>query len=139
MLRLSAALGILGLTVTVASCSLSNEVEPNISFSTTRRDWTATLTDTADASGSLRTVLSTGIILTPNGCYSLRSNMQVRGGVITLTITGSSASSQCPPDQGAYDYSFLASGIDSGTYNFKVIYSVNGRPVTTVLEKSITL
>jgi len=139
MFRLLAASAVVALTVSVAACDISGAIDPQISFATERQDWSATLVDTAQVDGNLRTLISTGLVLTPTECYNLRSSMSVRNGVISLTITGTQASSQCAAAPGAYGFTFLASGIDAGRYTVRVLYAIAGRPTATVLETTVTL
>lgn len=130
---------LLALTVTTAGCDLATAVDPEIQFFAQRVDWTATLVAGAEVDAALGSLLSTGLVLTPNECFTLRMNMQIRNGVISLTINGTQASNQCPATPGAYSFQFLASGIDSGTYQVRILYAIAGRPTETILERSVTI
>jgi hypothetical protein len=69
-------------------------------------------------------------MLTPNECFSLRASQQIRSGAITITITGTEASNQCGTNPGAYNYTYLTSGIDSGTYQVRIVHVIGGTSAT---------
>jgi hypothetical protein len=119
-----------------AGCNLAADVDPEISFASQRVDWTAELVVFASVSAGPRTLLVSGLMLTPNECFSLRANQQIRSGAITITITGTQASNQCGTNPGAYNYQYLTSGIDSGTYQVRIVHVI-GSGSQTITDEEI--
>ncbi|MGH7470039.1 MAG: hypothetical protein ACRENP_19005 [Longimicrobiales bacterium] len=113
-------------------------MDPEISFASQRTDWSATLADFANISAGPRTLLVSGLMLTPNECFSLRAGLQVRSGVITVTITGTQASNLCGPSAGAYNYQFLTSGLDPGSFQVRIVHTAAGVS-QTVTEENIVI
>jgi hypothetical protein len=128
----------LGLPLIMAGCDLGSDVDPEISFASQRTEWSASLADFASISSGPRTLLVSGLMLTPNECFSLRANMQVRSATITITITGTQASNQCAAVAGAYNYQFLTSGLDPATYQVRIVHTTAGTS-ETVTEESVVV
>ena len=124
-----------------ANCDLAGGSDPEIQFSSTRTDWSASLVSFATSSGGPQTLLVSGLLLTPNECFSLRAGMQNRNDTITVTITGRQASNACgsgsPP--GAYNYQLLTAPIQSGGYTLRVIHAITGGASVVILETDIAI
>jgi hypothetical protein len=131
----------LALAAFTANCNLAGDSDPEIQFSSSRTDWTPTLAAFANSSGGPQTLLVTGLMLTPNECFSLRAGLQNKNGVITVTITGRQASNSpdCSGTQGAYNYQFLTAPIESGGYTVKVIHAISGGASTVILETDVAI
>ena len=131
----------LALAAITANCNLAGNSDPEIQFSSTRTDWSPTLAAFASSSGGPQTLLVTGLMITPNECFSLRAGLQNKSGVITVTITARQASNSpdCGANQGAYNYQFLTAPIESGGYTVRVVHAISGGASTVILETDVAI
>ncbi|MGH7460490.1 MAG: hypothetical protein ACREMA_05625 [Longimicrobiales bacterium] len=112
---------------------------PQVSFGSQRIEWNDSLTARATVDAAVGSVLVNGLVLTPNECFNLRASPQIRTTSITVTINGNQATNSCAPAPGAYVYTFMMSGIDRGSYQFKVIHAVQGTTAVTVADTNIAM
>src|SRR5262245_59938120 len=120
-----------------ASCDFAPTTEPQTRFTSILVEWNESLTSSAVVTTDADAVLVNGLILTLTQCHSLRSDVRVSGGDITITITATQRISNCPEAATcAFQFAFLASSIVAGNYRVRVFHTIQGRPAESVSERS---
>jgi ABC-type phosphate transport system substrate-binding protein len=90
------------------------------------------------ATGGTGTIDFTGSVTTPTPCYELTAEHTVRGPNVTLTVTATQVPGFCAQVITYNNYEGQISGLDSGTYRFRVIHDVNGSR-TTAYDDEVTV
>jgi hypothetical protein len=124
----------------VVACDFGSSAGPQTSFSSAVVEWSESLTSAATVTSNTGAVIVDGLVVTPNQCHSIRPDLEVSGGTITLTITATQRISSCPEAApGAFQYVFVASRFAPGTYRVRVFHTFQGGPAESMSERSVTI
>ena len=110
------------LTCACSGASLTQSIQPQVEITLetapegSRDDTPTIVTASAD-----NTVLS-GVISTPNPCYTIEGDIAADGRDLTLTVTARSKPGICVQMLGSFAYQARVTGLASGNYPTRVVY-----------------
>jgi len=105
-----------------AGTTVSQTVQPQVELSlesdpSGRSDESPTVT-----TASQDRVVLTGVMATPNPCYTIEASIEAKGQDVTLTLTARSEPRMCVQMLGSFTYNATITGLAAGTYGTRLIY-----------------
>jgi hypothetical protein len=125
-----------------SACDILGSSDPDVSFSSELTESEDSTASSAAYFPSVASLLIEGLMSTPNRCYGMRGSVKQEDNRVSVTVTASLATQNCPDIEAAtYRYTMVINGLRSGNHQLTIVhnFSNSARPPKTVVNLNIRI